>query len=1153
MKLVDAFTILLAPVLTTAFVADSTWKDRRRVEWDTKIAEVEAEVERLRLHQGHVLRTLGSRRQVQKRKPTQSRAYSTVVARPVTEDDLNETEDAVEWQWVDAELGKEDKHVDAAGESSLASSGSALQEGGDEMTAVKRLEKLVALKLAIKMLMHIRTGRSPRFKEEDPGYGFSSDDQPMHLDSLARQLRNIQRSLAELKAPAARPSIFALQILPRADQVRIDTEIQHGTDDFEMGKIFVPELVTRIGNSILHHAEPPSAKAYGPLLRVLTRGGLHDLASLVISAMNEARLTIVGKTLTVVLWRCGRNRDANQFERLLKSLSKPDANLKYAEPWDLRSVNSVMVPCPVSNDARLLRVLTYTALMCDQPHRAEAWAKILRESDPNSEATSHVLAYFMYYYASKRDWQRGRAWITTALDWTLALATDLVHDVQIVVFRILELCVACGQQELYGSILKAAVDARLGVLEPGPGMKLSMRTKNILAEWRIMHRSIETCPEDEWSAPSKARAFCGKVQSTVQSLKASETSTQFEWPTPRSTGFEFGQQRSDLHAVPDDSTSKWRDLCSQQEAELGRLRVKLADMENSTLRTTSDDARNHTAPYLAARHVYQGFLRLQLPTGNAEMVQIQQSRKQASSTTERALFTSSEPYSYRKVPLPFCEADNSTLRIPVSARSPKVDELKAMKLSSDENSPSSVRGEGLNVSILEKSTKGSTSHKQERSTEAAVRQVPGLKVRTVLMTPSKTKSASGAVSYEFPRRRVPDSFPDSTTTTAAGRSKYIGSGDDLGRRPSPATVGRADGPSATISLSICPNIATFPSDNATRHKLAIRQSDTVADATMSSNAATAKASRPCKNIRRKVRARREAAQGSDNATMVSETRREPNLRVETFEQSANASDAQGDRHSSGNQSLDHDKIHVDENHKEPYRTHIFITSERGDDDTAVTTGAKPRYSRGRKVKASIVSFQRIAESSSIRVRRVRKTTIRRVSEPTVRRVHGTTTCRSIPEVQKEDRSLRTFKLDNGTTSAIGMGPRTLRIRKVRAPSFYFKKLGKIRGLHRTTTLRNILRIRWIGGSSRKDKKADGRLVTAGVRTQTARGKKERHTQSLSKTGRVRRATTPRAILKIRWIDGPFRKDENGGKTLRRSLLDGERKDAKELDRHIEFI
>jgi hypothetical protein len=581
LKFVDAFTILLAPVFATAFVADANWKDRRRTEWDRKIAEVEGEVARLHHQESQILGSFNSRVDAQRKRLLHVRSYSTDVRLRVLEDDTHEDVDAPQWRSTELELEVEEDD-DATQTSAREAPKPPVpnpEVTKDTNDAVRRIERLVALKLAIKMLLHVHVGTSPRFKDASPGNTNESNKKPEDFNGLIEQLKTVRQSLRRLNSAGERPRVSASQKMPRNEQAVIDNEIRHYAHDFKLGNLSVTRLLIRIANSIIRSPEPPSVKSYVPLLMTFSRARLDELSYLVMAAMDEGRLTLSKQSLFKVLWQYGKNRDANRFELFLNSVAKADDVSRYTHPWEWRIINEVELPCPASNDSRLLQILVYTALKCNQPHRAEAWASQLKHSDTPTNNTSHVLRNFMKFYATRRDWRRGQVWLSAALGWSVSPGPNAIRDLQRVVFAMLELCVACGKQEAYKSILQAAVHARVGVFRAEADLKFTERSKAILAEWDKLHNSVATHAEHDCSrALSKARDFCDEVTPRLEALGLTRTFTRFEWPTPASANLEFRGERSEVPPLTVASAGDWRELCKQQAAELGKVKAQLAEM-----------------------------------------------------------------------------------------------------------------------------------------------------------------------------------------------------------------------------------------------------------------------------------------------------------------------------------------------------------------------------------------------------------------------------------------------------------------------------------------------------------------------------------------------------------------------------------------------
>lgn len=322
LKLVDAFTILLAPVFATAFVADTIQKDRRRIEWDKRIAQVEGEVERLRQQESQILRCLSGADSLRRNTIHHTRSYCTDVRSRALEDDSGTAVDIPQWRTLDWEgQGEDDVHHAFATDAHEPSTPD-MQMTENTRDTPQRIERLVALKLAIRMLLHVRVGTSPRFNDISLGYGDEANDNAKDLDGLIQRLKTIRRSLHELNSPGKRSDVSTLQKMPRKEQAAIDQEIRHHTHEFRLRNMSITCLVKRISTSIIRSPEPPSVKAYVPLMTTLSRARLDELAYLVMSAMDESRLTLSNHSVLNIIWQYGKNRDATDLSSSSNLLPK---------------------------------------------------------------------------------------------------------------------------------------------------------------------------------------------------------------------------------------------------------------------------------------------------------------------------------------------------------------------------------------------------------------------------------------------------------------------------------------------------------------------------------------------------------------------------------------------------------------------------------------------------------------------------------------------------------------------------------------------------------------------------------------------------------------------------------------------------------------
>ena len=574
LKLVDAFTFLLTPLFATAAVADANWKDKRRKEWEQKIAEVEDEVEKIRRREHQIWNSLKRGPQKIGKTYIQTRAYSSSVPVPALGDN---GEDGIELE-ESSELGESPEvggsYVEAP--DTHASLGEDDIEKERRIRASERIERLVALKLSIKMLLHIQLGVSPRFKDPNFDFNHDADDLPHDVEGLIQKLQVVRGSLNHLNSYARRPEIHASQKLPRIGQARIDSAIRQLADAFRWDSISLPNFIHRVAQRIIELEDSPSVRGYLPLLHAFSRARLSELAYLVVHAIDESRLALDNYTLYVIFWHYGKERDVLHFDKLLNSLTKVDGSDKTGGRWEWKTIDGTRLPCPPCYDERLFQIVIYVALRCNQPHRAEAWAKLMSRTPRDMDHTSRVLRNFLKYYATYKDWRRGKAWLARALDWVVPLASFDIRLLQRMVYAMLELSIACDQREIYAEIMQAAVETRLGVYLPPPNLRIAeARNVAIMAEWERMHHTVPRCVADDVSPEDKARAFCAKV-ARLKEIEREDSTPEFCWPHPD-------------HRLKGEER-KWRALYKHQKAELQTLKTELHQLKNGPLRTVRDDA-----------------------------------------------------------------------------------------------------------------------------------------------------------------------------------------------------------------------------------------------------------------------------------------------------------------------------------------------------------------------------------------------------------------------------------------------------------------------------------------------------------------------------------------------------------------------------------
>ena len=598
----DAFTLLLGPVFGGALVADAKAKDKRRKQWDEKIAAAQAEVEEMRRNED---KPYSSTRRNLRRLPALSRSYSSAAAIRLTVADKEDSNEAVDYSST-LEPDHQDVLSAPVAQSHDGGPGLEFSEGPNEsnldqkiIDKCKRLQRLVAIKLAIRMILHIHIGKGPRYICNSTDYVYEPGHLPQNANELIRHLKRVSNSLRLMNSEDLRSSWRAYQILTRGDTCRLDQDICDLAGQLRRGEMTVAQLVEQFAAKLLSSPDSPTVHGYIPLLSVLSRARFDELGFMIDGTMIEARLPYDRHAVFILLWQYGKNKESHYFDRLLKKLTIDSANAQFGEQWEWRTINNTLVPTPPSRDPQILQILIYTALKCNQPHRAEAWSTMLGYTRTGNMWLSHVIRNFLKYYSAHKNWHKGHTWMETALDQAEILAGQGVRHLQRIVFAMLDCCVAYGKRSLYRDILRAAVQCRLGVYSADPDLALPQRSAAILREWQSHHELVYSGETEALSSVQKARMFARKL-GHIRELRLEKKTNASNRARPvdgkeetgrgsntRSSAEGLSEHLADVDTHPEEGSATsnsahdeaeaapWKELCRQQQIQLDSLRRQL--------------------------------------------------------------------------------------------------------------------------------------------------------------------------------------------------------------------------------------------------------------------------------------------------------------------------------------------------------------------------------------------------------------------------------------------------------------------------------------------------------------------------------------------------------------------------------------------------
>ncbi|EXJ63510.1 uncharacterized protein A1O5_11559 [Cladophialophora psammophila CBS 110553] len=592
----DAFTVLLTPVLAAALFVDTSWKSKQRKDWDERLAALDNEIDSLKERERQ-LRSSLQLRNVGSGLSQQRRYYATAVQAQVQDDEVPGDIEMPIWS---ADPGQEDNVIEDE-RIPIRQVVSAREFSAEQLSNFKRYHRLNAITLALRMLLHLRVGPNhfySIFPSDDPMDSATSETSedvglPSDTNRLAEMLaltRKQMRSLGNLE------DLFyvAPRIQAQAARGGLQQAIKELTAEFDAGRISLAGLIDGYGKAVLQTDEVPSVSVYVMLIRSLSKVGSHSLAYHAVAALKRSTLPLSDPAIFYMLLQIGRACDSRSLNHMLHFIAKADNPLNVIHKWEKARVNGLDLPVPTTLNPRLLMVLVYASLRCEQPTRAEAWLTLLREADYGSMWKDDLFRSFLAYYSQHGNWEEGKKWVQRSVKHALTIANQSIDRLARVIYRMLDLCVRCRKLAEYTTILDAAVDSGIGppLVDKTQNDRRTFhpRTRSILLEWESLPLPDNV---EEFAVQEKARSFqlacrslmeelSGRPQKAPSSRDNVDSELVLMAPTAQRPNLRYTVRRptSGSPAATDGDHSsveldKLQSRFTQQEAIISQLKTKL--------------------------------------------------------------------------------------------------------------------------------------------------------------------------------------------------------------------------------------------------------------------------------------------------------------------------------------------------------------------------------------------------------------------------------------------------------------------------------------------------------------------------------------------------------------------------------------------------
>jgi hypothetical protein len=523
----DLFALFLGPVLAVAAFADVSWKERKRKEWERRFAEINEQLEALRAREVEVWTRI-QYHSVRHGILQHRRMYSTAAAvsvhdpQPALSGSLNlHLFDSTETEGTDTSWDRQSYRIRPE-ENSKAIAEESLGELPAD-SPLLRFEKLLALRLALQMLLHIYTGpddlRARKIRGQRP---------EVTAEEIGKVVIRLQAVTDELDAADIRySSVRYKKIFRHESPGSQSAETFWRTELHELGnlcrsrQIDIASLVDRLSQLLLTPGQrPPGPEFYARVTMLLSVNNFPELARYAILALQSTTYLLSNDDICLMLNHSSHTRNYAAYDWVIHNLTDKSGLLaSESNRWKWVRLSGILLPVPRDQHPTLMRGLIRAALNFNDPKNAEAYAQVpwIR----SGQTMGFAIKAFLQYYAKVADWHGGRKWLQEAQRW-VGTRKDSNHPaLRAVCVRIFDLLVAFRLDQQFNDLLAVVVEA--GIDPPDVDSRTresSERVWHIVESWREQINAKQVSPKQVTSFA----VVKSTLQAVVESLPSAENS-----------------------------------------------------------------------------------------------------------------------------------------------------------------------------------------------------------------------------------------------------------------------------------------------------------------------------------------------------------------------------------------------------------------------------------------------------------------------------------------------------------------------------------------------------------------------------------------------------------------------------------------------------
>lgn len=638
LRIGNSVTALYSSIFATAALADAQAKDKRRVEWEQRIAAVKEDVNVLVDEEQRLLANLesqrrrGGRRSVANGTTGQSRSYSTAVppadgiaedledAMPATDDTedddmgyirrvMAETDDELEGLPKSHEPKKPPKWL----------SGPLLQQKAIRLLALKQLAIRFLLRPSI---AHNYSGLPVNYTSDFEAPRLNVSRLLGELNRLRLRIRHISENERENIDDVVHDLRGRQYYAVRQEKLKLDSEVERDTNLYLTGRMPLQELLLRLASNLSRSTDPDRPLAFKIMLLAFTQTRQNDLGDLLLETLLPHGFQLTSPLIISILNFFRKKKDLKTFDlflRMLRGEGYP-VNLGKMPLFRQKVINGIDLTVPPldSSNPVLYGALITATLRFNQPERADAFFQAARATGYMDDY--NTLFAFLRFYAIRKDWWNGLSTLKRAVAFMGSTSAHIESLAERLIFFMVHVCDACEQPTVAEAIIMAAMDSGF---EPTIGQKqwdMHISADPLFERWQEAANSsknwlrgrplgdkcfsfadmtgkilmdlahLSEADNSAWMRQKRQELFSGSILSAVLSEKRSEKKQSDSGGAEPGTEAEAipgpAEKQQDSSRLPDNVDLGWvTTLLEKQSQEIVVLKRDIGKLQETLSQT----------------------------------------------------------------------------------------------------------------------------------------------------------------------------------------------------------------------------------------------------------------------------------------------------------------------------------------------------------------------------------------------------------------------------------------------------------------------------------------------------------------------------------------------------------------------------------------